>query len=256
MSLFTDLRILYHLTVKPIRGRDHAARIENFYEGQAEAYDSFRKRLLQGRQELWNAIHVPPGAVWVDMGGGTGSNLEYFGPQLDQLSSVFVVDLSHSLLEIARKRIQQQGWSNVHAVEADATTFQPETGPVDVVTFSYSLTMIPDWFAAIENALGMLKPGGLLGVVDFYVSRKYPSDGLKRHRWWTRNFWPVWFSSDNVFPSADHIPFLHRHLDPIHFEEHRARVPYLPLLRTPYYTFVGRKRADPTSKGSPPPSPG
>jgi len=112
-----------------------------------------------------------------------------------------------------------------------------------VVTFSYSLTMIPDWFAAIENALSILKPGGTIGVVDFYVSRKYAASGLTRHGWWTRTFWPSWFSLDNVFPSPDHVPFLHRHFDVLHFEEHRAKVPYLPGARVPYYLFVGRKRA-------------
>jgi len=29
----------------------------------------------------------------------------------------------------------------------------------------------------------------------------------------------------------------------LHFEEHRAKVPYIPLTRVPYYLFVGRKRA-------------
>jgi S-adenosylmethionine-diacylgycerolhomoserine-N-methlytransferase len=242
MGLLSDLRILYHLVLKPVRGTDHASRMESFYAGQADAYDGFRRRLLQGRQELWDAIFSGPDAVWVDLGGGTGSNLEYFGPRLQQLKRIYIVDLSHSLLEVARRRIQQQGWTNAEAVEADATIFQPPLGPADVVTFSYSLTMIPDWFAAVDNAQAMLKPGGLIGVVDFYVARKYPSDGLRRHGWLTRSFWPVWFASDNVFPSPDHVPYLHRHFDPIHFEEHRAKVPYLPLIRTPYYTFVGRKR--------------
>jgi S-adenosylmethionine-diacylgycerolhomoserine-N-methlytransferase len=121
--------------------------------------------------------------------------------------------------------------------------WQPPEAPVDVVTFSYSLTMIPDWFAAIDNALQMLKPGGVLGVVDFYVARKVPAAGTARHGWWTRTFWPTWFAMDNVFPSADHLPFLQRHFDVLHFEEHRAKVPYIPVIRVPYYLFVGRKRA-------------
>ncbi len=244
MGLLSDIKILYHLTMKPVRGKDHAARLESFYAGQADNYDDFRKRLLKGRQELWDAIDVPEGGVWVDMGGGTGANLEYFGERIRRLKKIHVVDLSHSLLQVAGKRIAERGWTNVDTIEADATTFQPASGPVDVVTFSYSLTMIPDWFAAMENALAMLRPGGLIGVVDFYVSRKYPPDGLKRHRWFTRSFWPVWFASDNVFPSPDHVPFLHRHFEPVHFEEHRAKVPYIPFIRTPYYTFVGRKRSD------------
>jgi S-adenosylmethionine-diacylgycerolhomoserine-N-methlytransferase len=248
MSLASDLRILYHLALKPVRGKDHAARMENFYAGQAGAYDDFRKRLLKGRQELWNLIPPPPGGTWIDLGGGTGANLDYFtaSPTTDTrlagLEKIYVLDLSHSLLEIAKQRIAKKGWTNVETVEADATTFQPPAGPVDVVTFSYSLTMIPDWFAAIENALSILKPGGTIGVVDFYVSRKYASDSLARHAWWTRTFWPTWFALDNVFPSPDHVPFLHRHFDVLHFEEHRAKVPYIPLARVPYYLFVGRKR--------------
>jgi len=241
VGFFADMKVLYHLTLKPVRGKDHASRLESFYGGQANAYDDFRKRLLKGRQEMWDAVDAPEGAVWVDMGGGTGANLDFFGDRLAKMKKVLVVDLSPSLLEVCSKRIEENEWNNVETVEADATRFKPDLGLVDVVTFSYSLTMIPDWFAAIENAIAMLKPGGLIGVVDFYVSRKYPSDGLKRHGWFTRSFWPVWFSSDNVYPSADHAPFLHRNFDPIHFEEKKAKVPYIPFIRTPYYVFVGRK---------------
>jgi ubiquinone/menaquinone biosynthesis C-methylase UbiE len=40
------------------------------------------------------------------------------------------------------------------------------------VTFSYSLSMIPDKTAAINNALRFLKPNGkgVLGVADFFLS--------------------------------------------------------------------------------------
>jgi len=244
MGLLSDLKVLYHMVLKPIRGKDHAARMESFYAGQAQAYDDFRKRLLKGRDKLFAAIDVPEGGTWVDMGGGTGANLEHLGGRIEKLDKVYVVDLSPSLLEVARKRIAQRGWTNVEAVQADATGYRPATGPADVVTFSYSLTMIPDWFAAIENAACVLKPGGLIGVVDFYVSRKHPAEGMARHGWVTRTFWPAWFAADNVFPSPDHVPFLHRHFDRVLFTESRGRVPWMPLARMPYYTFVGRRREE------------
>jgi S-adenosylmethionine-diacylgycerolhomoserine-N-methlytransferase len=265
VGLLSDLRILYHLTMKPVRGKDHAARMESFYAGQAGAYDDFRKRLLKGREELYAELAVSTGlttttstinnhqssiaeqagerAVWIEMGGGTGSNLEYLGERIQQLAKVYVVDLSASLLEVASKRAEERGWTNVEAVEADATTFTPPEGAADVVTFSYSLTMIPDWFAAIDNALRILRPGGRIGVVDFYVSRKYPAEGRRRHAWLTRSFWPAWFANDNVFPSADHVPYLHRQFEVESFAEHKAKVPYLFFLRTPYYRFIGRKPA-------------
>ncbi|RMF43815.1 MAG: class I SAM-dependent methyltransferase [Planctomycetota bacterium] len=244
MSLLSDLKILYHLALRPVRGRDHSERMENFYAGQAEAYDDFRKRLLQGREELYRQIDLPEGGIWVDLGGGTGANLEFIQDRVPRLRKAYVVDLARSLLQVADKRFRSLGWEHVEAVEADATEWQPTEGQVDVVTFSYSLTMIPDWFAAIDNALRMLRPGGTIGVVDFYVSRKHPSfDGAIRHSWFTRTFWPTWFALDNVFPSADHLPYLLAHTDRQWLQERRSKVPYIPFIRAPYYQYIGTKPA-------------
>lgn len=241
MSVLSDIKTVYHLTLAPVRGDSHAARLENFYARQADDYDRFRDRLLHGREALWQSLPCPSGGVWVDLGGGTGANLERIGPRLASLSQVYVVDLSASLLAVARRRIADRGWRNVQAVEADATQFQPER-LADVVTFSYSLTMIPDWFAAIQQAERLLRPGGTIGVVDFYVSRKHASGDRMRHSWTTRTFWPAWFALDNVILSPDHVPYLQQRFDVQRFSEHRAKVPYLPLVRVPYYTFIGRKR--------------
>ena len=247
MPLLSDLKVLFHLAVKPVRGRSHAERMESFYAGQADAYDDFRRRLLKGREEMYRSVPVPDGGVWVDMGGGTGSNLDYMSGNVERMKSVYVVDLSQSLLDVAAKRIANHGWSNVHPCTADATQFHPDE-PVDLVTFSYSITMIPDWFAAVQNAISMLRPGGHIGVVDFYVSRKYPRDNGRKHSWFTRNFWPLWMGNDNVFPCADHLPFLQHHLEEVELREHTAKIPYLPLIRAPYYIFVGKKHPATTTQ--------
>jgi S-adenosylmethionine-diacylgycerolhomoserine-N-methlytransferase len=242
-GFLSTLRVLYHLALSPIRGKSHKERLESFYSKQAHGYDAFRKRLLKGRQTLYNSLPAQPGCVWVEMGGGTASNLEYLGDRIERLGSVHVVDLSGSLLKVAQERIAERGWSNVRTHEADATTFElPDGLKADVVTFSYSLTMIPDWFAAIECAERLLKPGGVIAVVDFYIARKYPADGMKRHGWWTRTFWTAWFGFDNVNLSPDHIPYLVRRFEPVSLWEGRAKVPYVPLGRVPIYRFIGRKR--------------
>jgi len=241
MAFFSDMKILYHMLLKPVRGGSHAERMESFYGGQAEAYDDFRKRLLRGREELWAALPRPEGGVWVDMGGGTGANIENFGESISTLKKVYLVDLAPSLLRVANDRFKKRGWQNVSTVEADATTWTPEEGQVDVVTFSYSLTMIPDWFAAIDNARRILKPGGTIGVVDFYVGRKYPPAQLKRQGWLSRSLWPPWFATDNVFPSPDHLPYLMNRFEPQKISENRNRMPYVPFLKTPWYWFVGNK---------------
>ncbi len=241
MAVLNDLRTLWNLVMHRTRGATHQERLDSFYSGQATGYDDFRRRMLHGRQEMIQSISVPEGGVWVDLGAGTGENAEHLGADLARLGHVYQVDLSTSLLEQAQKRVELRGWTNVTPVCHDATTFMPPEGAADVVTFSYSLTMIPDWFRAIDQAYAMLKPGGTLGIVDFYVSRKYPAVGRKQHAWSTRSFWPLWFASDNVFLSSDHVPYLQNKFETIQLEERRGKIPYLPLVRVPHYIFIGHK---------------
>lgn len=238
MSLTRDLRTLTQLAL-PTRGNSHAERLNHFYCGQASNYDSFRKRMLHGRAEMMRSIEIPEGGRWIDFGGGTGANFEAIGDEISRLHSVEIVDLCLPLLKIAESRIRSQGWTNVTTRRDDVTSYRPDQ-PVDVVTFSYSLTMIPNWFDAIENAVQVLKPGGQIGIVDFYVSKKHPAEGRRRHNLATRTFWPAWFQSDNVFVSADHLPYLSSKFETQSIVETAGKLPFVPLLKIPHYRFVGR----------------
>jgi S-adenosylmethionine-diacylgycerolhomoserine-N-methlytransferase len=242
MSFSSDLKTLYNIVWKTARGPTHAARMEDFYGRQAADYDDFRDRMLRGRRELYDALPAAEGGVWIEFGCGTGRNVEFLGERIRKLRKVYLVDLSASMLEIARQRIARRGWTNVEAVEADATAFRPPEGAVDAVVFSYSLTMIPPWFAALDHAESLLKPGGAIGVVDFHVAQKYPAPGAARHSHFTRTFWPFLFHLGNVFNSPDHIPYLQRRFEQTSLFESRLAISYLPLLRVPYYIFTGKKR--------------
>jgi S-adenosylmethionine-diacylgycerolhomoserine-N-methlytransferase len=241
MSFVKDVKTLYQLIFASKRGKTHSDRLEHFYKQQADDYDRFRQKLLHGREELYGRIDVPEDGVWLEMGGGTGFNLEAIHDQIPKLKKVYIVDLSPSLLSIAQNRVETRGWQNVSPVIGDATTYIPPEGSADVVTFSYSLTMIPDWFAAVERAIATLKPGGTLAVVDFYVSRKHNLGDLQTHGWFTRSFWPVWFATDNVFLNPDHLAFLEHKLERQFLSQNRGKVPFLPFAKAPYYLFIGRK---------------
>ena len=234
-----DARVLIHLLRGQSRRGSQRERLESFYGPQAPYYDAFRERLLHGRRELIERLDPPPGARVVELGGGTGRNLLFFGKRLAGLGSVELVDLCPALLDQARTRTA--GMANVRVMEADAVTYR-SNAPVDCVYFSYSLTMIPDWRGALANALAMLRPGGRLGVVDFYVSEQRPPAGAVRHGPFTRWFWPRWFTHDGVQPSPAHPRQLQALLPDHVIEERLAPVPYLPGLRVPYYLFVGHKR--------------
>jgi len=248
-SSAAELRILYSIVCHPVRGSSHKERLESFYANQATGYDGFRRRLLHGREEMVQAATKrASGGIWVDMGGGTAANLEMAGDEaVMTFAKIYVVDLCGPLLEVARQRCLERGWHNVEVVEGDATSWVPDEGlgQADLVTFSYSLTMIPDWFAAMSHAEALLSADGVVGAVDFYVSRKYAAPPLSRHSYVQRSLWPYYFSHDDVRLSSDHVPYLMRAFKQEQLVERSAPLPYIGMVlpQVPYYTFIGSRRS-------------
>lgn len=226
MSLIADSQILLKLLRGMPKSGDHASRLEGFYGDQAAAYDAFRERLLLGRQTLFEQLPLPEKASIVELGGGTGRNAEFLGKRIAQVRRYEVVDLCPSLLDIAQERAKKI--PAIHVVEADACHYQPAQ-KVDCVVCSYSLTMIPDWEAAMRNAQLMLKPEGVLAVVDFTLLPQQPR--------WLSGFWRRWFGHDGVHLNTAHYQTLQRLFPNGRLQLNQAKVPYLPLIRVPYYLF-------------------
>lgn len=242
MELLNDIKTIYQLSLAKKTGTTHAERLESFYGPQAEDYDRFREKLLPGRKQFMQQLSDSSG-VWIDFGGGTGSNLEYMQDHIKNFERIFLVDLSPSLLAQAKARVAKHGWDNVEIVAGDATKFLlPKSKQADLVTFSYSLTMIPNWFLAIRNAKDNLKVGGKIGVIDFTAQGKSdPNQSLKVIL--GRGFWQTWFSWDRVFLSPDHLPFLQSEFKENAVTEELFSPPYLSFLpvKVPYYSFIGDK---------------
>ncbi|KAJ6013849.1 hypothetical protein N7540_008440 [Penicillium herquei] len=245
--------------------------LESFYRTQATVYDATRRRLLRGREDMLGLVaaqlkykieskEIKSGkAVWVDVGGGTGYNIEAmsaFVPVDRFFEHVYLVDLSPSLCEVARKRFERLGWKNVTVLCQDARSFQlPErtidpraanaatSDRADLITMSYSLSMIPDYYSVVDSLTSRLTPYGVLGVCDFYVqnivdvsSRNYTGGAFNRHvNWLGRVFWRAWFDFDRVNLEAARRDYLEYKFGTVVSASDRN---YL-LGGIPYYIFVG-----------------
>jgi len=238
-ELLADSRVLWRMLRGLPRTGSAAERLQAFYAPQASRYDEFRKRLLHGRGELISLLPARAGDEVVELGCGTGENLERFGGRLAGLRRLTLVDLCPALLEQARARAAR--CANVQVVEGDITRYRPPQ-PVDCVYLSYALTMVADWRAVIANAAAMIKPGGTLGVVDFYVSSARPASGGSRQSAWERWLWRRWFAHDGVRLDPAHMTELAGAMPVCRIFERRGKVPYLPGVTAPYYIFIGRKR--------------
>ncbi|KAH0445918.1 hypothetical protein IEQ34_025248 [Dendrobium chrysotoxum] len=193
----TILVFAYTCFLQPIgKTAKQSERLDRFYQNQANVYDSTRSRLLRGRRTMLKLVaaqlrqmqYEQPGKklVWVDIGGGTGWNIEqmagYF--PIEQIDQIYLVDLCEPLLAVARQRFNARGWKNVQVLCQDAREFTlpglPEEQKVDLFTCSYSISMIPPFYAVLDRINDFLNPDtGVFGVVDFYVSGNSPVQGDK-----------------------------------------------------------------------------
>ncbi|KAI8342548.1 hypothetical protein BC941DRAFT_459195 [Chlamydoabsidia padenii] len=222
-------------------------------------YDQSRASLLRGRKtmlklcaaQLKNQIandmnHGKP--IWVDLGGGTGWNIEqmHLSFPVDQFEHIYLVDLTPSLCQVAQKRFNQRGWTNVTVLCQDASTFKASTsleGRVQLVTMSYSLSMMDMYYPVVDRIQSLLSPEGIVGVCDFYVSgRSNPSTSSHHNRqcnWLTRYFWQMWFDLDHIQLGPgrrDYLEYKFGTLKSLNRRNHFI-VPY--LIQIPYYVWLG-----------------
>jgi betaine lipid synthase len=230
--------------------------------------------------------------TWVDLGGGTGANVELMSHYIDlaQFKHIYIVDLCASLCAQARLKVAENGWTNVTVVEGDACEFAPPGGATaTLVTFSYSLSsalcravrsprlaymqravrnaslcvslssgslslsplpaprpprcplaVIPPFHAAVDRAVSYLdREEGLLGVADFGVSAKYDLP-LRQQPWARRFFWRAVFDTDNIDLGPERRQYLDHALSRVWEFNDEGSIPYVPLLRAPYYVAVYR----------------
>ena len=146
--------------------RDHAALMDSVYRGQRHIYDLTRKYYLFGRDRLIGGLGARPGSTVLEIGCGTGRNLAGVARRWPGVA-MYGLDLSGEMLKSARAAL---GGSAVLAL-GDATAFSAPAlfgrAGFDRVILSYATSMIPDWQAALQQAVAVLAPGGSLHVVDF-----------------------------------------------------------------------------------------
>ncbi|MGY9049481.1 hypothetical protein P775_12380 [Puniceibacterium antarcticum] len=172
----------------------HAALMDSTYRYQRRIYDITRRHYLLGRDRLVAELAPPPDGRVLEIACGTGRNLQRIA-QTYPGRALCGLDISQEMLRSARAKLGDQA----RLVQADACDFDGDAlfgpGGFDRVVLSYSLSMIPDWQAALCQAATQLRPGGQLHVVDFGGQ-----DGLPR---WFRSGLHLWLGRFHVTPRAD-----------------------------------------------------
>jgi SAM-dependent methyltransferase len=107
----------------------------------------------------------------LDVGCGTGQSRQIY---IRHASSYVGIDVSEKALAVAREKFPESEW-----ICADACAAPFEDGRFDVVAFSSVLHHIPDFTLALNEAMRLLKPGGIAFAFD--PNLRHPAMALFRH---------------------------------------------------------------------------
>lgn len=117
----------------------------------------------------------------LDIGTGTGQLLEIAAPRTD---SALGVDASREMLALARARLAERGLAARCAVrQADMYRLPLADAAFDAVALQMVLHYAEDPAAALAEAARVLKPGGLLLVVDLAPHDRTDLMERHAHRW-------------------------------------------------------------------------
>jgi ubiquinone/menaquinone biosynthesis C-methylase UbiE len=141
---------------------DETERVRRIWEREAPRYD----RSIR----FWEKLLFEDGREWVcsraqgdvlEVAIGTGRNLPYYTEGVHLTG----VDISPAMLGIASQRASDLGL-NVELKEADAQALPFPDASFDTVVCTLSLCNIPDDRKAVAEMKRVLRPGGLLLLLD------------------------------------------------------------------------------------------
>jgi S-adenosylmethionine-diacylgycerolhomoserine-N-methlytransferase len=159
------------ISMRAARSPDaHAGLMDRVYRRQRYVYDFTRKYYLFGRDRLIARLALGPGSSLAEVGCGTARNLIAIARAYPQ-TQLYGLDASEAMLETARAAVRRAGLAGriilIQGLAEHLTPAQFGVESFENVLFSYSLSMIPDWRAALAAASRSLSPAGRLHVVDF-----------------------------------------------------------------------------------------
>jgi len=160
------------------------------FSGLPQRYDALAEILSFGqngrwRRELVNRLSVHQPATILDVATGTAG----VAIALANATPVRItgVDISDAMLGRGRQRVQEAGLAGRISLEqsrAESLPFQPRS--FDAVSFTYLLRYVEDPAATLAELSRVLRPGGHMASLDFFVP---PNLGWRAA--WTAYTWTL-----------------------------------------------------------------
>jgi demethylmenaquinone methyltransferase/2-methoxy-6-polyprenyl-1,4-benzoquinol methylase len=168
-----------HFGFKQIPVKEKKRRVAGVFQSVAPKYDVMNDLMSFGIHRLWKyyallLAGVRAGHRVLDVATGTGDLAAKLWERVGPTGEVWLCDISDAMLSHGRDRLTDRGIAgNVRYVQADAEHLPFVDGYFDRVTFAFGLRNVTDQDLALASIYRVLKPGGLLLVLEFSKPRPW-----------------------------------------------------------------------------------
>ncbi len=146
-------------------------KISKFYDiACGPIYKNSRKKLI-------DELDLFEGDKVLLIACGTGLSFNMIIDKIGSNGLIVGVDTSIEMIKIAEKKAKDNGWNNVKLIQMKAEELSneiieqklKEEVKFDKVIAELAFSVIPNWKLAADNSIKLLKLGGKIGVLDYYI---------------------------------------------------------------------------------------
>lgn len=145
-----------------------APAVQAMFAQIAPGYDRANLLMSMGIDRLWrrNAIRALGDAARGDMLDLCAGTLDFSIALTPLARSIVALDFCAPMLEVGRARLPDP--ERVRIVCADAREMPLENASIDGIVAGFGIRNVPEPHRAVQECFRVLKPGGVLVVVDFF----------------------------------------------------------------------------------------
>ena len=156
------------------RGKSKKEFVRYIFNDISKTYDFLNHFLSLGIDIIWRKkfikiLNFSNNDVVLDVATGTGDVA--FEIRKKYKSKITGLDLSINMLEIAKKKAKNKNIEDIKFIEGDAENLPFEDNTFDKLVISYGLRNLGDTEKGIKEFYRVLKPGGAVGVLEFFQPR-------------------------------------------------------------------------------------
>ena len=161
-----------HFGYKEVPTKDKEKLVKGVFDSVASNYDLMNDVMSFGIHRLWkqyaiDIANVKKGDAILDLASGTGDLIKLYHKKIGNSGRIVSSDINEAMLDEGKRNLINSGVLGIVFVQANAEKLPFEDNSFDLVSIAFGLRNVTDKDKALSEMCRVLKPGGVLIVLEF-----------------------------------------------------------------------------------------